>query len=268
MRWFDLMGLQRHIKVLGIFARLFYRDGKPGYLRICRACWTTAATPPRLSGDRGFRAISCRRVEPAFEAAQARRALAGRRDRRGAADGRTCERPGRHDSGRGARRAHAAADRHGAEAAARGARQAADRASPERLASAGISQVVVNLAWLGAMIRDRLGDGARFGVPIVYSDESPQALETGAAFFARCRCSGPALSVLNADVFTDFPSWRCARGAATRTSCSCRTRRSTPSGDFGLEHGLAAERRRAVHFLRHRRLPAAFFAGCGTASFP
>lgn len=32
MRWFDLIGLQRHIKVLGIFCRLGYRDGKPGYL--------------------------------------------------------------------------------------------------------------------------------------------------------------------------------------------------------------------------------------------
>lgn len=31
-RWFDLVGLQRHIKVLGIFCRLYYRDGKPGYL--------------------------------------------------------------------------------------------------------------------------------------------------------------------------------------------------------------------------------------------
>ena len=31
-RWFDLMGLQRHIKVLGIFSRLNHRDGKPGYL--------------------------------------------------------------------------------------------------------------------------------------------------------------------------------------------------------------------------------------------
>lgn len=30
--WFDLMGLQRHIKVLGIFARLSIRDGKHGYL--------------------------------------------------------------------------------------------------------------------------------------------------------------------------------------------------------------------------------------------
>jgi aminoglycoside/choline kinase family phosphotransferase len=27
------MGLQRHLKVLGIFARLFHRDGKDGYLK-------------------------------------------------------------------------------------------------------------------------------------------------------------------------------------------------------------------------------------------
>ncbi|MCB1631263.1 MAG: phosphotransferase [Pseudomonadales bacterium] len=33
MRWFDWMGLQRHIKVLGIFARLWLRDAKRGYLR-------------------------------------------------------------------------------------------------------------------------------------------------------------------------------------------------------------------------------------------
>ena len=32
LRWFDWIGLQRHIKVLGIFARLWLRDGKPGYL--------------------------------------------------------------------------------------------------------------------------------------------------------------------------------------------------------------------------------------------
>lgn len=31
-RWFDFTGLQRHIKVLGLFCRLCYRDGKPHYL--------------------------------------------------------------------------------------------------------------------------------------------------------------------------------------------------------------------------------------------
>ncbi|MCS5588004.1 MAG: phosphotransferase [Porticoccaceae bacterium] len=33
MQWFDLMGLQRHIKVLGIFARLALRDHKKAYLQ-------------------------------------------------------------------------------------------------------------------------------------------------------------------------------------------------------------------------------------------
>jgi len=33
LRWFDLMGVQRHLKASGIFARLNQRDGKPGYLK-------------------------------------------------------------------------------------------------------------------------------------------------------------------------------------------------------------------------------------------
>jgi len=32
LRWFDFMGIQRHLKASGIFARLWHRDGKPGYL--------------------------------------------------------------------------------------------------------------------------------------------------------------------------------------------------------------------------------------------
>ncbi|MBB5014608.1 aminoglycoside phosphotransferase family protein [Rehaibacterium terrae] len=38
-RWFDLMGLQRHLKVLGIFCRLWYRDGKAGYLADLPRVW-------------------------------------------------------------------------------------------------------------------------------------------------------------------------------------------------------------------------------------
>ena len=39
LRAFDLMGLQRHIKVLGIFCRLWYRDGKAGYLQDLPLVW-------------------------------------------------------------------------------------------------------------------------------------------------------------------------------------------------------------------------------------
>ncbi len=33
LRWFDFMGVQRHLKAIGIFARLWHRDGKSGYLK-------------------------------------------------------------------------------------------------------------------------------------------------------------------------------------------------------------------------------------------
>jgi aminoglycoside/choline kinase family phosphotransferase len=38
-RWFDLVGLQRHLKVLGIFCRLWYRDGKRRYLADLPRVW-------------------------------------------------------------------------------------------------------------------------------------------------------------------------------------------------------------------------------------
>jgi aminoglycoside/choline kinase family phosphotransferase len=54
LRWFDLVGLQRHLKVLGIFARLWYRDGKPGYLADLPAVLAyvrgTAAAYPEFDG--------------------------------------------------------------------------------------------------------------------------------------------------------------------------------------------------------------------------
>jgi aminoglycoside/choline kinase family phosphotransferase len=76
MRWFDLMGLQRHIKVLGIFARLFYRDGKPQYLRdLPRVLDYARDTAARYAETKGFADFIGKRIDPVFEDAQ-RRALA------------------------------------------------------------------------------------------------------------------------------------------------------------------------------------------------
>ncbi|PYE23345.1 MurNAc alpha-1-phosphate uridylyltransferase [Paraburkholderia silvatlantica] len=47
----------------------------------------------------------------------------------------------------------------------------------ERLAAAGYTRIVINHAWLGAQIEAALGDGARFGVTLLYSPEH-EALET------------------------------------------------------------------------------------------
>jgi aminoglycoside/choline kinase family phosphotransferase len=73
LRWFDLLGLQRHLKVLGIFARLYYRDGKRGYLkdlpRVLDYARSTAAAYPETAE---FAEFLSRRILPEFRGAQAR----------------------------------------------------------------------------------------------------------------------------------------------------------------------------------------------------
>lgn len=48
----------------------------------------------------------------------------------------------------------------------------------ERMASAGIEEVVVNIAHLGSQLVTALGDGSQFGLGIRFSEEPPGALET------------------------------------------------------------------------------------------
>ena len=56
----------------------------------------------------------------------------------------------------------------------------------EKLARAGISEVVINHAWLGGMIEQALGSGQQFGLNIRYSPET-YALETaGGIKFGDC----------------------------------------------------------------------------------
>jgi aminoglycoside/choline kinase family phosphotransferase len=78
LRWFDLIGLQRHIKVLGIFARLWYRDGKHGYLAdLPRTFGYVQDAVRRYPELRRFGDWLQRRVLPAFAAANARALVAG-----------------------------------------------------------------------------------------------------------------------------------------------------------------------------------------------
>ncbi len=73
VRWFDLMGLQRHIKVLGIFARLYYRDGKSGYLKdLPRVLAYTRAAASLYPETREFADYIASHVDPRFDAAQTR----------------------------------------------------------------------------------------------------------------------------------------------------------------------------------------------------
>jgi MurNAc alpha-1-phosphate uridylyltransferase len=74
----------------------------------------------------------------------------------------------------------------------------------ERLAAAGITDVVINLSWLGEQIAAALGDGSRHGVHIEYSREPWPALETGGGIFNALPLLGrEAFLLVNGDIYTD-----------------------------------------------------------------
>lgn len=82
----------------------------------------------------------------------------------------------------------------------------------ERLARAGLREVVINHAHLGAQIEAALGDGARWGLAIVYSPEPEGALETAGGIANALPLLGrdePFL-VINGDIWCDWDVSRAA----------------------------------------------------------
>ncbi|MEW9901609.1 N-acetylmuramate alpha-1-phosphate uridylyltransferase MurU [Pseudomonas putida] len=74
----------------------------------------------------------------------------------------------------------------------------------QALAKAGVTELVINHAWLGQQIEDHLGDGARFGLSIRYSPEG-EPLETGGGIFKALPLLGDAPFLLvNGDIWTDY----------------------------------------------------------------
>ena len=76
----------------------------------------------------------------------------------------------------------------------------------ERLAAAGFREVVINLAWLGAQIEARLGNGSALGLALQYSREPETApLESaGGIANARALLGASPFALVNADVYCDF----------------------------------------------------------------
>lgn len=141
----------------------------------------------------------------------------------------------------------------------------------ERLAQAGVERIVINLAWLGNMIREALGNGSRFGVRIDYSDEAPQALETGGGVFRALPLLGDgAFLVVNGDVFSDYPFSRAVLAPGRDAHLVLVPNPPQhPTGDFGLERGLALPDAQVRYTFAgiavYRR---EFFAGCTGGAFP
>ena len=140
----------------------------------------------------------------------------------------------------------------------------------KRLVHAGMQRIVINLAWLGDQIRDYLGDGARFGAAITYSEEAPRALETAGGIFRALPhlLPGP-FAVVNGDIYTDFPLDTLRLSADRNAHLVLVPTPAYLQGDFGLERGEAlADAAERYTFSGIAVYCPAFFAGCVDGVFP
>ena len=112
------------------------------------------------------------------------------------------------------------------------------------LSRAGCDDVVVNLGWLGSMVSSRLGNGSRYGLHIVYSEEGWPALDTGGGIRRALPLLGcdPFL-VINADIWTDYPFSSLIKQSGTLAIDDMIHMVMVPNpphnsrGDFGLQSG-------------------------------
>jgi MurNAc alpha-1-phosphate uridylyltransferase len=142
----------------------------------------------------------------------------------------------------------------------------------ERLASAGIRDVVINHAHLGGQIEQYLGDGRAFGVRVRYSAEGEgRALETGGGIFKALPLLGQApFLVVNGDVWcdADVASLALAPGDVA-TLLMVDNPAHHPQGDFHLADGRLDETGQPrLTFAGIGLYTPALFDGCTPGAFP
>lgn len=141
----------------------------------------------------------------------------------------------------------------------------------ESLVAAGMTQIVINLAWKGEQIRQALGDGSRFGAAIVYSDEGDAALETGGGIFKALSLLTPdPFVVISGDVWTDYPVARAAevlRGNDVAHFVLVPNPEFHARGDFGLRDGRLTDEGNRFTYANIGVFRSEFFGGCKPGKF-
>lgn len=112
----------------------------------------------------------------------------------------------------------------------------------QHLAAAGITEIVINHAWLGHLIEQQLADGRDYGVNIRYSPEGAVGIETAGGIKQALPLLGDApFVVVNGDVLTDFPFGQLPKLAPDKLAHLILVPNPVqhPNGDFGLQDGIA-----------------------------
>ena len=135
----------------------------------------------------------------------------------------------------------------------------------EKLAAAGVTELVINVSWLGALIEQHLREGEAFGVEIRYSREPDGPLDTGGGIRRALPLLGEQPFLLVAgDIWSDYPLARLAgwipgrgrtgaAGAGAEPAAARRGRFQPGPGGPGGHFGDGA----TLHLLRHLAAVAA-----------
>lgn len=142
----------------------------------------------------------------------------------------------------------------------------------EALVAAGIRRLVINHAHLGEQIAERLGDGAGWGVEIVYSGEPEGALETGGGIFNALPLLGQEpFWVVNGDVWSDYRYTTSVLPAGSLAHLvMVANPPHHPTGDFVLDPQgrLDAVEGARLTYSGIGIYHPAFFSGCTPGAFP
>jgi MurNAc alpha-1-phosphate uridylyltransferase len=138
------------------------------------------------------------------------------------------------------------------------------------LAGAGIDNIVINTSYLGAMLREALAGGEKYGVHIRYSDEGELPLETAGGIANALPMLGGKFLVINADIWTDF-QFDALRAPASSLAHLVLVDNPPhhPGGDFALLGSVLSNR--AQHRLTYAGIGvfrAELFADLGAGAEP
>ncbi|NLY17314.1 MAG: nucleotidyltransferase family protein [Gammaproteobacteria bacterium] len=139
----------------------------------------------------------------------------------------------------------------------------------EALAVAGITELVINHAWLGQQVEQALGNGSRYGVRIAYSAET-EPLETGGGIRKALPLLGDEpFVVVNGDVWTDY-DFSELKGHADSLAHLVLVNNPPhhPRGDFSLVQGVVGpEGENKLTYSGISILHPQLFADCQSGAF-
>ena len=175
---FNLIGLQRHLKILGIFKRLSIRDAKHQYLAniplVAKYALAIATQYSELSPLKEILKLAINQTQAMILAA-----------------------------GRGQRMMPLTKNTPKPLIKVKGV--ALIEHSINALKQANISNIIINTSYLSEQLKAHLGDGANFDTHITYSDESSGALETAGGIIKALPLLGEQpFIVINSDVLCDY----------------------------------------------------------------